>query len=484
MAECQGVGTLNAMTDDFLVTPADVELQLILAPDDAQLLFHRAFALESAGRVDDAKAAYRALLRRHPGHPHALNNLGRLLHAQGAPRAARLTFERLVAAHPNHSAARANLGIILLEADELRAARLHLQRALELDANERLAHLGLSRLLAIEGNDAAALAHQRSALGEAAVHPAAPALRRAPRLLLLTSEAQLGAVAAGRLAGIFAMSAIVVERFDGSAPLPPHHAIFNTITDADRNAEALEIARRIAARSDRPIVNSPDAVLRTSRLSLPDLLGGIPDVVAPRTALLDRAKITDSAGAFGWPVLLRSPGYHSGQHFLMVDEPSALSEALAALPSGELLTIEYADTQSDDGKFRKYRAMFVDGKIYPAHLAISREWKVHFFSADMAAQAEHRIEDAAYLHDVEKALGARALHALAAIGERLSLDYAGIDFALDDQGRVVVFEANSTMTIPAPPPGDLWDYRRAPIKRILDATRNMLLQRARTSGWR
>ena len=49
-----------------------------------------------------------------------------------------------------------------------------------------------------------------------------------------------------------------------------------------------------------------------------------------------------------------------------------------------MLAIEYLDARGARGKARKYRAMIVDGKIYPMHLAISRHWKVHYFTADMA----------------------------------------------------------------------------------------------------
>ena len=486
MAECQGVGTVRAMSEDFVAGLTDVDLQLILSPDDVQLLFRRAFELESGGRTEDAKAAYHDLLRRMPGHAEALNNLGRLLHKDGAKRSARLIFERLVLAEPERASAHTNLGIILLETDELADSRYHLELALELDPHDTLAHLGLSRLFAIQGDEAPALAHQRAALQGTAtqVNASGAGAERAPRLLLLASETQLGAVAVEHLAeATFAMARLFVERVDETVELPAHHAVFNTITDADRNAGALTLARRIAQRSSRPVINSPDAVLQTSRTLLEQRLAGIENVVVPRATLRAPAEVEREAHGFGWPLLLRAPGYHSGQHFLKVDASTALADALAALPGDDLLVIQFLDTRNSDGKFRKYRAMFIDGAIYPAHLAVSLDWKVHFFSADMAACDEHRAEDARYLSDPEEVLGTAALRALQAIAARLQLDYGGIDFAVDGLGRVVVFEANATMTVPSPPGGALWDYRRTPIRRILDATRKMLLNRARAGGW-
>jgi glutathione synthase/RimK-type ligase-like ATP-grasp enzyme len=39
------------------------------------------------------------------------------------------------------------------------------------------------------------------------------------------------------------------------------------------------------------------------------------------------------------------------------------------------------------------------------------------------------------------------MRAIAAIGRRLDLDYAGVDFTLLPDGRVLVFEANATMLV-------------------------------------
>ena len=75
-------------------------------------------------------------------------------------------------------------------------------------------------------------------------------------------------------------------------------------------------------------------------------------------------------------------------------------------------------------------------------------------------------------------LGPRAMRGLSLIGDALGLDYAGIDFALGPAGEVVLFEANATMTVNAPPPDAIWDYRRAPVERIFRAVRAMLLGRA------
>lgn len=454
----------------------------MLVPTLSDLLVRQGLELEAGGHLDEAKHAFRTALRQAPSHPDAINGLGRVLYREGSRRAARVLFERLVARHPADAAGHANLGIVLLEADDFSGARAHLERALALDSTQVVAHVGLSRIAAIEGDNAAALEHQRAALGAPAVAENLPSGARSPRLLLLSSETQLGAVSAQRLTdSALSIVSLVVERAVGT-PLPAHHAIWNTITDADRSAAALQIAARITGTVDTPVINDPKAVLATSRMRLPELLHGVEAAVVPRVRLLPRERIEEAD--LGWPLLLRAPGYHSGQHFVLIENPEGLPSAAAALPGNELLVIQYVDTRGTDGLFRKYRVIVVDGTLYPLHLAVSESWKVHYFSAGMAENPERRAEEARFLESMQSALGSRACAALERIAKRLALDYAGIDFALDGEGSVVVFEANATMTVPAPPSDARWDYRRSHVNRILSATRRMLFDRARAGGWR
>jgi hypothetical protein len=95
----------------------------------------------------------------------------------------------------------------------------------------------------------------------------------------------------------------------------------------------------------------------------------------------------------------------------------------------------------------------------------------------MADNAAHRAEDEAFLRDMPAVLGARAMNALEHIRDRLALDYAGIDFGLDHEGNVLFFEANASMTIHPPAADERWEFRRAPVARILEAARRMLVER-------
>jgi hypothetical protein len=161
-----------------------------------------------------------------------------------------------------------------------------------------------------------------------------------------------------------------------------------------------------------------------------------------------------------------------------VNDAAELPMAAGSLPGDELLAIEFLDARGADGNARKYRAMFIDGRIFPLHAAISRQWKVHYFTADMADHPAHRSEDAAFLDDTQAVIGRKAMLALARIRDTLALDYGGIDFGLSPSGDVLVFEANATMVVNPPDADERWAYRRPAVNAILDAAKAMLLRKA------
>jgi hypothetical protein len=124
----------------------------------------------------------------------------------------------------------------------------------------------------------------------------------------------------------------------------------------------------------------------------------------------------------------------------------------------------------------------VDGRLYPVHLAIAPQWKVHYFSAEMAERSDHRAEETAFLEDMPAVVGERGPRALAEIFAILGLDYAGVDFGLTEAGTILVFEANATMAVYHSEAG-AWGSRRRAAERVIAAVRAMLVERAKTAGY-
>jgi hypothetical protein len=436
----------------------------------------RGFAM--LGDDEAAKHAYVEVLRLDPTNFAALNELGALAAASGHRSAARTAYSQAIRHHPDNPVAHINLGSLLLEDGDALQAKRHFQTALDLDPDFPEAHQGLARVLT-ELGDATAGEHRRKGFaGHAIVTKPYRGTGFGVPLLLLVS-ARNGNIRTQQWINDrqFAITAIYAEYHDPAQPLPPHRLVVNAIGDADLCHEALTCAEKIVARASAPVINQPKQVRATGRVENASRLAAIPGVIAPKTTMLLRGTISDENG-LGFPLLLRSPGFHAGRHFLHVEHRDALPAAVAALPAGELLAIEYLDARGPDGMARKYRVMFIDGMLYPLHLAISADWKVHYFTSAMATNAAHRDDERRFLDDMPAVLGLRAMAALAGIAETLGLDYAGVDFALASDGSLLLFEANATMVVISPDPDPIWNYRRRAVADINNAVSRMLSRHA------
>ncbi len=444
-----------------------------------QQRFDQASELDQQGRTDEARDAYLAVLERDPSHLLALNNLGTLLHAARYRTAARTAYAEAVARYPDDPMSLVNLANVLYESGELPEAQAHFEAALRSEPNHRDAHRGIALVLTELGDEARAETHRRQAY-ENAPAVALPYRGTEPPIPILLLISSLGGnIPTTNLLDdrVFQTYAIEPEFYNPQEPLPNHQLIFNAIGDADLSPSTLAAAQALIDRSGAPVINQPAAILATGRDSHARLQH-IPGLILPRTMTVPRDAIPKTAQEqFRFPLLLRSPGHHSGRHFLRVESAHDLPEATAQLPGKHLTLIEYLDARGADGKSRKYRAMTIDGQLYPLHLAISGHWKIHYFSAEMADSATHRADDEAFLNDMPAALGPRAMAALTQIQEILALDYGGIDFGLSPAGDVLLFEANATTVVNPPEPDARWAYRKPAVERIFAAVRTILSSR-------
>ena len=465
----------------------EIEARIAAEPESLDARLGRARLLTELDRTLEARNAYLEILARSPSDRAALNDLGTLLYATGYRTAARTAFSEAAARHPEDEVSHINLANVLYQNAEYEAAREHYETALRLAPDCPEAHQGMSYVLAELEDAERAVWHRRKGFEHRAVQPLPYRGEGAPVSVLLLISAVGGNIPTRSFLDdrVFQTTVVVPEFYDFSQSLPRHQLVFNAIGDADLNGEALKAAQSVAALSGAPVLNSPAAVLATGRSDNAERLGRIPGLIAPETVTLSRevlnsreAETTLTRHGLKFPLLLRTPGFHTGRHFVRVERASALADALDSLPGNELTAIQYLDSRGSDGKVRKYRVMLIDGHLYPLHVAISSHWKIHYFTAEMAERAEHRAEDAEFLENMPALLGPRAMAALEQIQSALKLDYAGIDFGLSPAGDLLLFEANATMVVNPPEPDERWAYRRPAVERIFGAVRRMLLGRA------
>jgi hypothetical protein len=457
---------------------------------EVELRVERALLLAFLGLELEARNDHFRVLELDETHRTNLLELGRLLAKTGNHKAAQIVYAQSVTHHPNDLVGLVNLGSVTLQLGDSAGARERYEAALAIDPEFVEAHGGMYYALKGLGEFGAAVRHAQKAFGRKNLFAApyrgdGPAI---PVILLVSSTG--GNTPVERLLDetVFQTYIVVADFFDPNTPLPEHRLIFNGIGDVEVATEALIAAENLIAQSRARVLNAPSAVLATSRAGNASRMRSLPGVVTAKTRLYPYALLAGAGGAralseggFSFPLLLRVPGLHMGEHFVEVAGANQLAAEVAALPGAgregaELLAIEFLDARGADGCVRKYRAMFVDGKIYPLHLAISSKWKIHYFSADMAERPDHRAEEQRFLQDMAGFLGPKAMKGLAAIQEALGLDYGGIDFGIGPDGDVLLFEANATMVVEQPADDPRWEYRRANVHSIHNGFREMLMK--------
>jgi aromatic-L-amino-acid decarboxylase len=468
-----------------------VERQLLAQPESVQHLFLRGNLLELMDRKSDALLSYRTLVAFDPVHRGAWNNMGTLLTAAGKSAEAHEAFSRAVLSSPGDPMCEVGYANSLRNRGEVEKARQHFEIALKTDPDYWQAHLGMSSVLRELNRNEDAYAHRRAAFRGRCIVPLTYRGKQPPITVL-----ELAAIGPGntRFANflsdsIFKRYLVAVEFYEPGMPLPPHQMVVNSIGDADAALEALRGAESLMRHTAAPVMNRPAAVLATGRSEMAQRLSGLPGVITAKTVTMPRELLAARDASemllnygLAFPLLLRSPGFHQGEHFLRVESVEELPAALETLPGSELTVIEYLDARGRDGKSRKYRVMMIDGQLYPLHAAVSHQWKIHYFSAEMAESPEHRAEDREFLENMLGVLGPRAVNALERIQEILGLDYGGIDFGLNENGDVLVFEANATMAVIPPAEDARWDYRRPAVARVCEAVHAMLQRKTREIG--
>jgi hypothetical protein len=455
-------------------------------PEAIEARYERASLLREQDAFEEAKRDYLELIRRRPTDFGALNDFATLVLKAGYRDAARSLFEEALRHHPDNPNGHVNLANLLLLSGEQKDARSHFEAALRIDPDHVHAHRGMGNLLAALGDEAGARRHRDKGFKDRFL-TVLPYRGEAPPIsVLLLISAAGGNIPTSSLLDdrIFRTTVLVTEYDDPKVTLPQHDLVFNSIGDADLCREGLEAACSLLARTNRPVVNHPLAVLQTGRASNVERLRGLPNITVPRMVRLPRRLLAGPGGAVAvaghgvvFPLLVRAPGFHTGYHFARVETPHELARAVADFPGDDVWLIEQLDARDGDGMFRKFRVMIVDRKLYPLHLAISRNWKVHYFRADMALSAANRERDAEFLDDMASVIGRRGVAALERISAVLDLDYGGIDFAVNAQGDVLLFEANATMVMIPLAPDEKWAYRRPAFAAVFSAVRTMLTNR-------
>jgi hypothetical protein len=266
-----------------------------------------------------------------------------------------------------------------------------------------------------------------------------------------------------------------IERLGGG-----YDVVFNAIGDPDIAEDSADAVRQVLdRRTAKPVLNRPGEVARTRRDRLPGLLAGLNGVATPTATRVERAdgaalRAAAQAAGLNGPILARPAGSHGGAGLVRVESAQALDALGEGLAGGAAYLTQFHDYRSPDGLWRKGRAIFVDRHPYPYHWAVADDWLVHYESSGTLEDSARRAEERRFLEDPASLIGAPAWRAVGEIGRALDLDYAGLDFGVLADGRVLLFEANATMLVHPEPEGSPTAYKNPAVAAIVQAFQAML----------
>ena len=272
------------------------------------------------------------------------------------------------------------------------------------------------------------------------------------------------------------------------AVLPEHDVVFVAVGESGENRATLVWLTEVLRTWPKPVVNAPDKIIRLSRDGVSAMLHDVPGIAIPVTARIERTQLIEIGNRQlrieqalpngGYPAIVRPFDSQGGKGLVKVDAPADLETYLQDNPDDAFFMSRFVDYSRADGLFRKFRVVWIAGKPFACHMAISSHWMIHYVNADMDASAAKRAEEAQFMRDFDADFAQRHRDSLAAIKRLAGLDYFAIDCAETADGRLLVFELDNAMLVHDTDAPEVYPYKHPQMRRLFDAFRAMLIRSA------
>jgi hypothetical protein len=364
------------------------------------------------------------------------------------------------------------------------------------DASGAGVGLDLSIIAQLLGDKATGLAIQDEVLGYQRLYRSpCSAARPRLRLLALAAATDIG----GNTPVEFLLEGSEIELVTlyvvPGTPLPPipeHDVAMVVVCDSFETRATLAEIERLVAQWPRPLINLPRRLAALDRDRLYPLVKDVPGLAIPMTARVKRVELAalaqgrlalnDLLSDGVYPLVVRPVDSHAGFGLDKVDDHLALLAYLAQRPEENFFVSRFVDYSDEDGLFRKYRVVAVDGKTYACHMAIADQWKIWYLNTDMTTNPALRAEEAAFMTKFDDDFGRRHGAALREMFARVGLDYLTVDCAETRQGQLLVFEADSAAIVHNMDPPQIFPYKPPQMHKIFAAFQEMIVRCAQSRG--
>ncbi len=259
--------------------------------------------------------------------------------------------------------------------------------------------------------------------------------------------------------------------------LSHYDMVMLAVGESDRNKPLLQQLDQQLQHCPIPIINQAKYIMQTTREGAASAFKDCQNLMMPMATRICRKDVQamsqDQHAAF--PMIIRPVQSHSGHGLVRLDNPQSIPAYLAEQAQDSLFyTSPYMDYRSDDGQFRKYRVVLIQGRPFLAHLAISSNWLVHYLNAEMVDNAQKRIEEGEAMQHFDDVFGKKHALAFQAMYEALPLDYLIIDCAETHDGQLLIFEVDTSAIVHDMDPIDIFPYKKLQTRKIFEEFQAML----------
>jgi len=225
--------------------------------------------------------------------------------------------------------------------------------------------------------------------------------------------------------------------------------VVNQIADPDTHRGALERCADLIRRIDVPVLNRPDAVLRTRRDEVSNALQGIDGVVVPRTARI-RPDSPESVVRLAAsedievPFVVRvAENFEQSEKVLIQSEHHLDRLDVFPFDGRDFYVTGFIDCGEESGKYQSQRIAVIDGEPVLRRALFNDQWDVSGDSRRFMLTRESWADDQVRIQWFESEVMPSQSGRIRKITEKLELDYYCIDCNIRPDGELVVFEASA-----------------------------------------
>ncbi len=249
--------------------------------------------------------------------------------------------------------------------------------------------------------------------------------------------------------------------------IPDHDVMLIGIGYTEESHALLERMIPWVAAWQKPVINKPEHILKTSREALKAALNGADGVFVAGIERLNRTETANYNTHF--PILIRPLDSHAGRGLEKIETADALIPYLEATSDEHFFITEFVDYRKPDGLFYKYRIVLIGGKPFIAHMAMNDHWMIHYLNAGMKEDADKRAKEAQGMASFHTDFALRHVSAFEQIHQRLGLEYLVMDCGETPDGKLFVFEADTIMIVHDMDDEQIYPYKKPVMKLLFDA---------------